>query len=149
MGSLLRGWTVMTDWSVSSGSPLTPTVVASVPGTGVTGSLRPDRTGARLQGGASDTLFNPAAFSLAQEGQWGNAGRNSIPGSGQFGLDASIGRTFSPNEGAEIDLRVDFTNVLNRVTFASWDTTVNSAHFGLPTSAHSMRTIRPSLQVRF
>ncbi|HET9219712.1 MAG TPA: TonB-dependent receptor [Terriglobia bacterium] len=149
MGTLLRGWTVMTDWRVSSGSPLTPTVVASVPGTGVTGILRPDRTGVRLQAGATDTLFNPAAFSLAPEGQWGNAGRNSIPGSGQFALDASIGRTFSATEGAEIDLRVDFTNVLNRVSFASWDTTLNSVHFGLPTSANSMRTIRPSLQVRF
>jgi len=48
-----------------------------------------------------------------------------------------------------MDLRVDATNDLNHVTFPNWNTTVNSSQFGLPTRANAMRTILPSLRVRF
>jgi hypothetical protein len=149
MGELLREWTVMTDWRVSSGSPLTPILMAPAPGTGVTGNLRPDRTSEPLYTGAAGAFLNVTAFSLPAPGKWGNAGRNSVTGPGQFFLDASIARTFRVDEGIGIDLRVDFTNVLNHVTYANWDTVVNSSQFGLPTGANSMRTIRPSLRVRF
>ena len=144
-GTLLRGWTVMTEWRVGSGLPLTPIIIAPVQGTGITGNLRPDRTGAPLYTG---TFLNPAAFALPAAGQWGNAGRNSITGPGQFSLDASIGRMFILGS-ISLDLRVDFMNVLNHVTFPDWNTVVNSAQFGLPTRANSMRTVRPSLRVRF
>ena len=147
-GAPLRGWTVMTELRLGSGFPLTPILIAPVQGTGVTGSLRPDRTGTPLYTGASDGFLNPAAFALPAAGEWGNAGRNSITGPGQFSLDASIGRMF-PLGGISLDLRVDFMNVLNHVTFPNWNTVVNSAQFGLPTRAHSMRTVRPSLRVRF
>ena len=148
-GTLLREWTLMTDWRVSSGSPLTPVLIAPVQGTGLTGSLRPDYTGAPLNAGSGEMLLNASAFSLPGPGKWGNAGRNLIRAPGQFFLDASIARTFRLDQGIGIDLRVDITNVLNHVTFASWNTAVNNSLFGLPTGANSMRTIRPSLQVRF
>jgi hypothetical protein len=48
-----------------------------------------------------------------------------------------------------MDLRVNATNVLNHVTFAAWNTTINSAQFGVPTRANNMRSIQPSVVVRW
>src|SRR5690349_24265552 len=64
--------------------------ISTVPGTGVTGNLRPDVTGAPLDAAPSGLFLNPAAFRIPPQGQWGNAGRNSITGPSQFSL--KIGR---------------------------------------------------------
>jgi hypothetical protein len=149
LGALLRQWTVMTEWRANSGSPLTPILVTPVQGTAFTGSLRPDRTTDPIYPDTPGTLLNAGAYSPPALGKWGNAGRNSIAGPWGFALDASIGRVFYLGEGIGIDLRVDVTNVLNHVTFSSWNTVINSAQFGLPISANTMRTVRPSLRVRF
>jgi Carboxypeptidase regulatory-like domain len=150
VGALLREWTVMAEWRMNTGLPLTPILIAPVQGTGITGTLRPDNTGAPLyRNGPEESFLNAGAFSVPVSGRWGNAGRNSIRSPRQFFLDASIGRRFALNGGIGVDLRVDFTNVLNHVTFADWNTAINSSQFGLPVRANSMRTIRPSLQVRF
>jgi hypothetical protein len=149
MRTTLRDWRLMTDLRMGSGSPLTPVLLAPVKRTGMTGSLRPDRTSAPMYTNDSGRFLNPAAFALPGAGNWGNAGRNSITGPGQFSWDASIGRTFRLEDGISIDLRVDVTNVLNHVTFPTWDTVVNSTQFGLPIRANSMRTFQPSLWMRF
>jgi trimeric autotransporter adhesin len=148
-GALFKQWTLASQLTAGSGLPLTPVVLAPVPGTGITGSLRPDVTGASLYAGASGVFLNPLAFAPPAPGQWGNAARNSITGPGQFQLNASLARTFRFNERVSMDLRVDATNVLNHVTFPSWNTVVNSAQFGLPMQANAMRTLQPSVRVRF
>jgi hypothetical protein len=94
-------------------------------------------------------FLNPAAYEAPAVGQWGNAGRDSIIGPGQFTLDASIGRAFPFRDHGNIDLRFDSTNALNHVTFPSWNTIVTSPQFGLPNPANAMRTVRTSLRVRF
>jgi hypothetical protein len=147
-GKILKDWTLISQLTVGSGSPLTPIILAPVSGTGVTGSLRPDVTGAPLTEG-SEAFLNPLAFIAPEPGEWGNAGRNTITGPGQFSLNASLTRTFRINERVSMDLRVDATNVLNHVTYPNWNTTVNSAQFGLPSRANAMRTLQPSLRVRF
>jgi hypothetical protein len=48
-----------------------------------------------------------------------------------------------------MDLRVEATNVLNHVSYPNWNTTVNSEHFGVPSRANGMRTIQPSMRMRF
>jgi hypothetical protein len=148
-GQLLREWTLLAQLTAGSGSPLTPVILAPVEGTGVIGALRPDVTGAPLYVTEGGGFLNPAAFSTPVPGQWGNAGRNSITGPGQFALNASVTRTFRINERVNMDLRVDANNVLNQVTFPDWNTTVNSSQFGLPSRANAMRTLQPSLRVRF
>ena len=148
-GTLFRDWTVTSQLTAGSGLPLTPVILAPVAGTGMTGSLRPDVTGAPIYTGASGEFLNAAAFAAPAPGQWGNAGRNSIRGPGQFQLNASLARTFRISERVSMDLRVDSTNVLNHVTFPNWNTIVNSAQFGLPMQANGMRTIQPSVRVRF
>ena len=156
-GALLSGWkrvvykewTFFTQVAVGSGLPETPIYLAAVPGTGVTGSIRPNDTGAPVYASPSGLFLNPAAYAAPQPGQWGNAGRNSIIGPAQFTLNASLGRTFALNGRCNLDLRMDSTNLLNHVTFASWNTTVNSTRFGLPTTANPMRSVQTTLRLRF
>ena len=148
-GALFKEWTFLTQITAGSGLPQTPIYLATVPGTGVTGSIRPDSTGAPLYAAPSGLFLNPAAYAAPMTGQWGNAGRDSIIGPDQFTLNASIGRTFRLEGRFNLDLRVDATNLLNHVTFVSWNTTVNSTQFGLPTSANPMRSMQATLRLRF
>src|SRR6185437_8145101 len=148
-GALFKEWTFATQITAASGLPLTPIYLAAVEGTGVTGTIRPDYTGAPLYTAPSGSFLNPAAYAAPLPGQWGNAGRNSITGPVQFVFNASMGRTFRLNDRFDLDLRIDSTNVLNHVTFSSWNTAITSAQFGLPVSANAMRSLQTTLRVRF
>ena len=148
-GKLFREWTLSTQLSAGSGLPLTPVILAPVRGTGVVDVLRPDVTGAPIYLEKNGGFLNAAAYATPAPGRWGNAGRNSITGPSQFSLNASLTRTFRVNERVNMDLRVDANNVLNQVTFPSWNTTLTSSQFGLPVRPNAMRTIQPSLRVRF
>ncbi len=147
--TLLKGWSFLTMVSVGSGFPQSPLYLAPVPGTGVTGSIRPQYTGAPLYSAPAGLNLNPAAYEAPLAGLWGNAGRNSITGPGAFSLDASIARTFQLHGKYHLDLRVDSTNALNHVTYTNWDTTINSAQFGLPVAANAMRSLQTTLRLRF
>jgi hypothetical protein len=120
-----------------------------VSGTGITGSLRPDFTGAPIYDAPPGLFLDPAAVAQPREGRWGNAGRNSIIGPRQFNLNASLGRTFRLGDRVSGDFRIDALNVLNHVTFTSWNTILNSAQFGVPVSANAMRTLQTTFRVRF
>ena len=148
-GALYKQWTVTSQISAGSGLPLTPVYLAAVNGTGITGSIRPDYTGAALYSAPSGLFLNPAAYAVPAPGQWGDAGRDSITGPSQFSLNASLGRTFRISDRFNLDLRVDSTNALNHVVYSSWNTTVTSAQFGLPTSANAMRSLQTTLRLRF
>jgi hypothetical protein len=148
-GALLKEWSFASQITAGSGLPLTPIYLAAVSGTGVTGTIRPDYTGASLYAAPSGLFLNPAAYVPPAAGQWGNAGRNSITGPAQFTLSASMGRTFRLNDRFNLDLRVDSTNALNHVTFTGWNTAVTSAQFGLPIAANAMRSMQTVLWLRF
>ena len=149
-GTVFKEWTAATTINAGSGLPLTPTVLSAVRGTGVTGPIRPEYTGAPLYSAPAGFLLNPAAYTVAPAGQWGNAGRDSITGPDQFTLNGSLARTFRLRDRYSLDLRVDATNAINHVTFASWNTIVNSGQFGLPTPpANAMRALTTTLRVRF
>lgn len=148
-GALLKEWTFASDITAGSGLPLTPVYLAAVQGTGVTGSIRPNYTGAPLYNAPPGLYLNPAAYSLPLPGQWGNAGRNTITGPSQFLLNASLGRTFRLNDRFNLDLRFDSTNALNRVNFTAWNTTIGNPQFGLPSSANAMRSVETVARLRF
>jgi hypothetical protein len=149
-GALFKEWIAGTTINAATGLPLTPTVLEATAGTGVTGPIRPDYTGAPLSPVSPGYVFNPAAYALAPPGQWGNAGRNTITGPNQFTLNASLGRTFRLRDRYSLNLRVDATNALNHVTFASWTTIVNSLQFGLPAPpANAMRDVTTTLRLSF
>jgi trimeric autotransporter adhesin len=147
-GRLLKDWTFTATFSAGSGLPLTPVYFAPVGGTGIVGSIRPDATGV-ANTPAAGSYANPAAFAVSAPGQWGSAARNSITGPSTFTLNAGVTRTFRVNSRLNLDWRLDASNVLNRVTYASVNTLVTSPQFGLPNRANDMRKLRTSIRVRF
>ena len=147
-GRLLKDWTFVTQFTIGSGTPLTPVYLVPVPGTGFVGSVR-----GRLVGDEDNVpdgyYLNPLAYTAPAAGEWGNAGRNSATGPQQFLLNAAVGRTFRWGERFNIDWRLDASNVLNRVIYTSVNTIVGSEQFGLPNRAAQMRKIQSTLRVRF
>ena len=148
-GRLLKEWTIVGTAVVGSGLPETPVYLAAVPGTGYTGTIRPNPTGAHITAAPAGLHLNPAAYSAPLPGQWGTAARNSITGPDQFSLDSSVGRTFRPRGRFYLDLKVSATNMLNHPVFTGWNTTVNSTQFGLPLNANVMRSLETQLRLRF
>jgi hypothetical protein len=148
-GTLFKEWTITTNVSAGTGNPLTPSIFSPLRGTGFTGPIRPDFTGAPLYTAAG--YVNPLAFTTPASGQWGNAGRNTITGPDQFAMSASFARTFRFKDRYNLDARIDATNVLNHVTFSAYNTTVNSPQFGLfnPATAGAMRSVQTTIRLRF
>ena len=156
-GSMLSGWTgrLVKDWTAlgtivaGSGLPETPIYLAAVPGTGFTGSIRPNLTGAPKYTAPLGYHVNPAAYSAPAAGAWGSAGRNSITGPGQLSFNASMARTFRLKDRYSLDLRVDSTNLLNHGVFTSYNTIVNGTTFGLPAAANPMRSLQTTIRLRY
>ncbi len=149
LAGLLKEWTVAAQTNTGTGLPLTPVFLRAVPGTGVTGSIRPDATGASVYAAPPGFFLNPSAYTSPAAGRWGNAGRNSITGPRLFVLNASLARTFRSNDRLSYDFRVEAANALNYVTFPSWNTVVGNAQFGLPTIANPMRSVQVIVRARF
>ncbi|HXA64831.1 MAG TPA: carboxypeptidase regulatory-like domain-containing protein [Bryobacteraceae bacterium] len=149
-GALAKDWTFSTTLVMASGLPETPIILNRVArGTGVTGTVRADYIGGSLDAALPGYGFNTAVFANPVPGQWGDAGRGIITGPMQFGFNASAGRVFRLGERRSFDIRFDATNVLNHVTYTSWNTTLGNAQFGLPVSANAMRTMQLTLRFRF
>jgi hypothetical protein len=163
-GTLLKEWTALATIAAGSGLPETPIYLAAVNGTGVTGSIRPDRASGSIYAGSDGHFLNPAAYAAPQPGQWGTAGRDSITGPGQFSFNASLARTFRVAKRYNLDIKVDSTNLLNHVVYSSWNTTLNpitnpgsnsvfttglNPLFGLPAAANSMRSMQVTARLRF
>ena len=148
-GAVFKEWTASTQINAGTGLPLTPVYLAPVKGTGVTGSIRPDYTGASVYDAPSGLFLNPAAYAAPAPGKWGNAGRNTITGPDQFTMNASMSRTFRLNDRYSADLRIDATNALNHPTFPSWITVISSAQFGLQNPANPMRSVQTTFRLRF
>jgi hypothetical protein len=152
-GGLIKDWTVTNALGLRSGTPLTAAVggnLATVTGTGITGTVRPDATGLPIAApSGSGEPFNLAAFTVPSAGTWGNAGRGTIPGPVLFSLNGSISRVFRLSERRSIDLRFDATNFLNHVTITGWSTVVNAYNYGLATGTSPMRSMTANLRFRF
>lgn len=147
-GALFKDWTVQGTITARTGNPFTATTGANrsqVSGTAVSNTVRANATGLPID--APGMLFNTAAFTEPLPGQWGNAGRNTIPGPTVFFLNGSVGRIFRIGERRSIDLRMESQNLLNRVTITNWGTVLGSTNYGLATGAAGMR--RLTLQARF
>jgi hypothetical protein len=129
-GRLYKEWTILLPVTIGSGLPETPIYLASVPGTGITGTIRPDLTGAPIYANQLGLYLNPAAFTAPMSGQWGTAGRDSITGPPQFSFDASMVRTFR--------LHATVQNNNN-----------NNPLFGTPIAANQMRSVLTTLRLRF
>ncbi len=74
-GRLLKEWTFVATGVVGSGLPETPVYLAAVPGTGYTGTIRPNVTGAPIAVSNGSQHLNPAAYQRASCGRMGNRGQ--------------------------------------------------------------------------
>ena len=148
-GALLKNWTLGSQFTAGTGLPQTPIYLAAVPGTGFTGTIRPDRTVAPIYTGPAGYFLNAGAYATPASGQWGNAGRYSIEGPNNVSLDSSVARTFRLRDPMSLDMRLDATNVLNHVVYTGWNTVTNSTTFGLPAATRSMRSMQITARLRF
>jgi len=156
-GSLMSGWRgrILKDWTalgqvvVGTGLPETPIYGAFTAGSGIYGTIRPNRTTASIYAAPAGKFLNPAAYTAPTAGQWGNAGRNSITGPGQLSFNASLARTFRLTKRFNLDFRIDSTNLLNHVVFTSYNTTITSSQFGAPAAANTMRSLQATTRLRF
>lgn len=147
--SWLKQWTLASEFSAGSGLPQTPIYLIAVPGTGSTGTVRPDLTGADIYATGAGYHLNAAAFTAPASGQWGNAGRYSIEGPATLTLDSSLARNFRLRDPLNLDVRIDAANVLNRVVYTGWNAITNSTTFGLPANTNAMRSLQISGRLRF
>ncbi len=145
----LSGWTMSGNIGVSSGNPLTAYVSGALANTGGlagSGNIRAQATGLPIE--SSSGFFNTAAFTLPVAGQFGDAGRDTIPGPYQISLNSSLNRAFRFGESRrQFQLRISANNALNHVVVTGFGTTVNASSYGLATSASGTRTV--SLLLRF
>jgi hypothetical protein len=148
-GRVLKEWTIYNVLSIGSGLPETPIYPAVVPGTGFSNILRPNLTGASIYSSGTSTRLNAGAYTAPTTGQWGDAGRNSITGPGQFSFDSTLARTFRADKNTSLDLKVVSTNLLNHASFTNWNNYVTSTQFGLPVSANAMRSVQIQMHLRF
>ncbi|MGH9674301.1 MAG: TonB-dependent receptor, partial [Bryobacteraceae bacterium] len=140
---------VLNNWSVNgflvsqSGTPLTVTNRDS--GRGIGGSsisttatnLFADVTaGAPLEtsGSAKDRLngfINPAAFSRAAIGTFGNSGRGMFRGPGQWNLDFSLFKNIPVTERFKVQFRSELFNLFNHANFSDPTVALDSPNFGV------------------
>jgi hypothetical protein len=147
---LLRSWNMNGNFTATTGTPLTAHVSGNLANTGGLaggGSLRAEATGLPIQV-PGDAYFNTLAFTTPAPGQFGNAGRTTIPGLFRIAVNSSLNRSFRFAESRRtLTFSVNASNVLNHVTITSIGTTVNSASYGLPVAASATRGI--TLNSRF
>jgi hypothetical protein len=147
---LLKSWNLAGTVSATTGNPLTATISGNLANTGGLaggGTLRAEATGFPIQG-PNGKYFNTAAFATPVPGQFGNAGRETIPGLFKISVNSNMNRSFRFGESRRtLTFSMSANNVLNHVTITGIGTTVNAANYGLPTAASATRTL--SLNTRF
>lgn len=145
----LREWTLGSVLTWGTGLPLTPIYPLATPGTGFTGVLRPDYTGADIYAAPDGLNLNPAAIVAPPPGAWGNAGRNSITGPRQFSVGMSVGRTLRAWDRYSLDMRIDASNATNTPVYPTWNAVLGHSQFGLPNAVNPMRSMQITLRLGF
>ena len=150
-GRALRNWTLSGGITAESGTPLTARVLGNgvqLAQTNGVGSERAEATGLPIETGSG--FFNLAAFALPPSGQFGNAGRNTIPGPDLVSVNLAFGRSFQFGDTRRrLEFRAEANNVLNQVSITNVATVVNATNYGLPTAASGMRTLDIVMRFRF
>jgi hypothetical protein len=132
---IFGGWQVSGILYLRSGRPLTISQTQNVLSTGTGNRPNTLSTDFYPSDQSIDKWFNPAAFQAVPDttGTYGNTGRNTVLGPGQFNIDMSlikvtkVGRT-------SLELRAEAFNILNHPQFADPNTTFGNAAFGTITA---------------
>jgi hypothetical protein len=82
--------------------------------------------------------FNPAAFTAAAPGTWGNIGRDAFYGPGFGSVDFSIFKETPITERIKTQFRVEIFNIFDRANLANPGVNFNSAAtFGVITNTRN------------
>jgi hypothetical protein len=151
---VLGGWLWSGDWTIATGTPISPRILGSFSGvnSGVSGALRPNVLPGQsfnVVGGGPLQWFNPLAFTAPPPGQYGDAGRNIIEGPGQITFDMSISKTFQFRETRALEIRATGSNIFNHVQYTAVDNNLNSPTFGQVIAAGTMRRVTLTSRFRF
>jgi hypothetical protein len=146
------GWTLSGNFTATSGMPMTAKVSGNLSNTGGTaafGAGRAEATGENINAG-NLPYFNLNAFTTPPPGEYGNAGRDTIPGLFQIGLNGSLNRAFRFGDSRrQLQLRLAANNALNHVVVTAIGTTINASNYGLPTGASGTRNVTLTLRFNF
>ena len=99
-----------------------------------------------------DGYFNRAAFQLPTASQpYGTVGRNAFRAPSLWQMDVALQKSVPINfrEGAEIQFRSEFFNVLNKTNFRPPDANFSNASFGTIRSTYAPRQIQFAVKVVF
>jgi trimeric autotransporter adhesin len=150
-GRLLRNWSLSGSITAETGIPLTARVLgntAELAQTSGVGSDRADATGEPVTAGTG--YFNLAAFTVPPHGEFGDAGRNTIPGPDMLAVNMAFGRSFQFGDTRRrLEFRFEANNIFNQVSITNINTVVNASTYGLPISAAAMRTCDVVTRFRF
>jgi len=149
---LFTGWTLNGNFSANSGLPLTAYIAGNLAGTtrgnAISGNFRAEATGESIYGDSG--FFNENAFVAPPAGQYGNAGRDTIPGPALISLSGALNRAWRFGDTRrQLQLRISASNVLNHVQITNFGTTVNSATYGIATGASGTRRVTLNLRFNF
>jgi len=155
---LFGGWQLNTITTWMSGLPFTPVSFADCSVNA--GPCRPDRIGdPDLDNRSRDGWFavgiGPGTpWAKAPDGQFGNAGRNSLRGPSYFQADLSVFKNFKITEATNLEFRVEGFNIFNKVNLGLPDSCVDcnpataGKIFGLAGSAQ-MRQFQFGMRLSF
>jgi hypothetical protein len=147
------GKAVLNDWSINgflvaqSGTPLTVTNRDSGRGLGgssistnATNLFSNVNAGVPLVNSAVngrstkqnlDQYINPAAFTRAPVGTFGNSGRGMFRGPGQYNLDFSLFKDIRITERYNLQFRSEMFNLFNHANFSDPTTDLDNPNFGV------------------
>ncbi|MBC7924339.1 MAG: TonB-dependent receptor, partial [Bryobacteraceae bacterium] len=153
MSAIARGWQINGIVGAYSGTPFTITASGAslnAPGnTQTADQVKPEvSTGGAIGPGA--LWLDTSAFAAVTDVRFGNTGRNAFRGPGAIRVDGSLFRQFRVTERANLQFRAEAFNLPNHPQFNNPGNAVNSANFGMITSAKTTeRQIRVGLRLGF
>jgi Carboxypeptidase regulatory-like domain len=141
---LAGGWQINAISLMQSGYPFTVSATGSPTNTGQSGraDVVPGVSPAPARQSVSQ-WFNPAAFTIPTNYNYGNVRRNSLVGPDNINFDLTAAKHI-PIEKADLQFRAEFFNVLNHSQFSIPASTIGSAGVGTITS-----TSHPARQIQF
>lgn len=150
VNAVLGGWTVSNIVNAHSGFPMTirsTDVSLQAP----RGGGRPNRLGdGRAASPTLNQWLDRSAFTLPDQGTFGNSGIGIIEAPRYVNWDFSVGKKFFVSEQKYFDFRAEFFNFTNHPSFSAPDVNWNSGTFGQITNTVSPpRTVEFALKFNF
>ena len=151
--NLFGNWQISGITSFQSGLPINVTQSGDVANFGgSTGAQRPDLVGdpGKGRGASLQRYFNVDAFrAVTQTGRVGTAPINAIRGPGIKNVDVSLFKNIRIREGMRLQTGVETFNVFNHSQFEDVGAQINSATFGVVTSARDPRVLQLRAKLSF